>query len=72
LLHCAMPCVAMGIPTVFIAPPDPLYPTDYRLDPIRDILPVYHAGDEIDWSPKPPDVSLLAEEIRNRAKALIP
>jgi hypothetical protein len=72
LLHCALPCVAMRIPTVFITAPDPLYPTDYRLDPIRDIIPIYHAEDEIDWNPKPPDVSALAEEIRGRAMALIP
>jgi hypothetical protein len=72
LLHCAMPCVAMGVPVVFIEEPDPVYPVNYRLDPIRDLLPMYQPGDRIDWQPSAPDVSGLSDEIRSRARALVP
>ncbi len=64
LLHCAMPCVAMGIPVVFLSEPDPLYPDDYRLDPIKDLLHVHWPGDRIDWEPRAVDVTALAEGIR--------
>ena len=66
-----MPCLAMGIPVVFITEYDPLYPTGYRLDPLRDLCPIYQVGDEIDWSPEIPDISAKAEEIRLRVRSLV-
>ena len=38
-LHCALPCLAMGIPVVFFGNPD-----DYRLGVLRDLrIPIYRA-----------------------------
>ena len=71
LLHCAMPCVAMRIPVVLITEYDPFYPAGYRLDPIEDILPLYEAGDDINWNPQAPDISDIANEIRGNMKTLI-
>jgi Polysaccharide pyruvyl transferase len=66
-LHCALPCIAMGIPVVFFGDP-----ADYRTRVIRDIGGVINntklyrrgiigsIGDAIapvDWSPTPLDVS---------------
>lgn len=71
LLHCALPCVAMRIPVVFIAPHDPLDPTGERLDPLRDIIHVYKMDDDIDWNPQAPDISTIADEIRTQARSLL-
>jgi Polysaccharide pyruvyl transferase len=69
LLHCTMPCLAMRIPVVFIAPPDG--PSDYRLDPVRDILPINTEKDNIDWDPKPPDISAIADEITAKVAGVV-
>jgi Polysaccharide pyruvyl transferase len=66
LLHCAMPCVAMGIPVVFLSTDNPDEQTDYRLDPIIDLIPLYKTDQEIDWDPPAPDVSHISREIRSR------
>jgi hypothetical protein len=71
LLHCAMPCIAMGVPVVFFSPYERGDPEAYRLDPIRDLIPVYHLGDDVDWSPDPPDTSTIASELRQRAGAMV-
>ena len=70
LLHCAMPCLAMGIPVVFIPNPRTLEEDSYRLDPVRDLIPVYGPRDRIDWDPGAPDISVLQSEIRSQATAL--
>jgi hypothetical protein len=41
-LHCALPCVAMGIPVVFVGDP-----TDERLTPIRDLAEIIPFPDEL-------------------------
>lgn len=71
LLHCAMPCTALGIPVVFIANTHTLREDSHRLDPIRDLVPVYAAGDSVDWAPAEPDVSELADRIRTQARELV-
>ena len=63
LLHCAMPCVAMGVPVVFFSPYPPGHPEMYRLDPVSDLLPLHQPGDVVDWAPDPPDVAHIAREL---------
>ena len=53
-LHCALPCIAMGIPVVFIGNPD-----DYRLSILKDLGQMIYTREdvqkrftEIDWQPK--------------------
>lgn len=52
-IHCAQPCLAMGIPTVFICET-----ISFRYDVIKNLLPVYHIDqmETINWFPKPVDV----------------
>lgn len=71
LLHCALPCLAMAIPVVFLSPYRPGDPGSYRLDPIRDLLTVHGPGDAIDWNPSPADVSTVAAELRTGARAAV-
>lgn len=58
-IHCAMPCLAMGIPVVFIHS----WPDDIRLDVLSGILPVYTPDDipAIDWNPVVPDLRALKD-----------
>jgi hypothetical protein len=62
----------MGIPVVFVASPQTLREDAYRLDPIRDLLPIYQAVDDIDWNPPVPDISVLSDRIRKQARELVP
>jgi Polysaccharide pyruvyl transferase len=71
LLHCAMPCLAMGIPVVFIPNPQTLEEDSYRLDPVRDLIPVYGPQDRIDWQPRAQDISVVQNSIREEAAALV-
>ena len=71
LLHCAMPCTAMGIPVVFIASPHTLREDPHRLDPIRDLITVHAPGDSIDWEPVAPDISALSDRLREQARDLV-
>jgi len=72
-LHCALPCVAMGIPVVFFGDP-----ADYRTSIVRDIGGTIYdkrihgknvlgrigqAIDPIDWSPLPLDITALKERL---------
>lgn len=68
-IHVAMPCVAMGIPVVFITD----RPRDERFDVLRGILPVYSYRDMmwVKWHPVAPDISKLKESIINNAVAQI-
>jgi polysaccharide pyruvyl transferase len=72
LLHCAMPCLAMQVPVVFLSPQHAVDLAAYRLDPVRDLLPIYTANDDINWNPQPPDISAIAGEIRARARSVAP
>lgn len=72
LLHCALPCTAMGIPVVFVLPHDKDYPNNYRADPARAHLRAHVRGDEVDWNPRPPDVAAAAEAMRAAVRGLVP
>ncbi|MBP3686756.1 MAG: polysaccharide pyruvyl transferase family protein [Alphaproteobacteria bacterium] len=68
-IHVAMPCVAMGIPVIFIT----AHPSDMRFDVLRGILPIYSHQDMkyIDWEPCAVDISELKQAIINNAIAQI-
>jgi len=55
-LHCALPCVAMGIPVVFVGDPD-----DKRLSPIRELAEVIPFPSELRGS-------ALRDRIRRKAR----
>lgn len=72
-LHCALPCIAMGIPVVFFGDR-----ADYRTSIVSDIGGTIYrkrlhrkdlvgrigrALDPVDWSPKPLDVSPVRERL---------
>lgn len=68
-IHVAMPCIAMGIPVVFITE----NPYDIRFDVLRGILPIYSRRDikYIDWTPNAPDITELKQAIIDNAVAQI-
>lgn len=57
-LHCALPCIAMGIPVIFFRRKD-----DVRLSILDEVdLPVYDldtSGKHINWSPEPVEIQDL-------------
>lgn len=68
-IHVAMPCVAMGIPVVFITDE----PNNMRFDVIQGILPVYSYKDMnyVNWSPEPVNIDYIKKAIINNAVARI-
>lgn len=68
-IHVAMPCIAMGIPVIFIT----IDPNNVRFDVLRGILPIYGHRDMkyINWEPKSPNISILKQKIINNAIAQI-
>jgi hypothetical protein len=76
-IHCAMPCIAMGIPVVFLY--DRAKRDDYRIKIIEEFVPInyvkssgvlakaanYMLSKRIDWSPDPLDIQPLKQEIRD-------
>ncbi len=68
-IHVAMPCVAMGIPVVFITD----RPYDERFDVLRGILPVYSYHDMmwVNWNPTAVDITELKQAIIDNAIAQI-
>lgn len=68
-IHCAMPCIAMGIPVIFIHNNI----KDERFDVLNGIIPVYTPDDidKIDWNPKSVDISELKNAIKENAKSAI-
>lgn len=68
-IHVAMPCVAMGIPVIFITD----RPYDERFDVLRGILPIYSYRDIywINWNPTAPDITILKSAIIDNAIAQI-
>ena len=68
-IHVAMPCVAMGIPVIFITD----RPRDVRFDVLRGILPIYSHHDIlwINWKPNAIDITELKQAIINNAIAQI-
>ncbi len=67
-VHCALPCVAMQTPVVFLYPDR----NDARVGALVPFLPVYTGSSmEIDWNPRPPDVSRHACRLREICRAAI-
>lgn len=68
-IHVAMPCVAMGIPVIFITK----NPADERFDVLRGILPVYSKHDirYINWHPQAANIDELKQKIIQNAVAQI-
>ena len=76
-IHCAMPCIAMGIPVVFLY--DKSKKNDYRVEIIRDFIGINYVDDswvarkitnrfkggKIDWSPGALDIEKEKELIRS-------
>jgi len=77
-IHCAMPCIAMGIPVVFLY--DRARRDDYRVKIINDLVGINYvhehglgakyinalASQRIDWSPKALDIEALKADIRQQ------
>lgn len=75
-IHCAMPCIAMGIPVVFLY--DAAKRADYRVRLIEELVGIQYVSDSplsgrwlnplrqgrIDWSPAAPDIEPLKADIR--------
>ena len=82
-IHCAMPCIAMGIPVVFLY--DKAKESDYRVKIIQDLIGinyVYEQGSlaglknrlltkKIDWAPPAQDIEELKIEIRQQFHAAL-
>ncbi len=68
-IHAAMPCIAMGIPVIFITD----NPDNERFDVIDGIIPVYHCKDinQINWAPKAAEITELKNAIVENAVAQI-
>lgn len=68
-IHVAMPCIAMGIPVIFITD----NPDNERFDVIDGIIPIYHYKDinQINWSPKAAEITELKNAIIGNAVAQI-
>jgi Polysaccharide pyruvyl transferase len=68
-LHCALPCIAMGIPTVVFLPraQNEFQKTsdEERFSGLMRIAPVHRFGDtaQVDWSPPPPDIESVKETV---------
>lgn len=75
-IHCAMPCIAMGIPVVFLYDKDKQ--DDYRVNIIKDLVGIQYVGEgrldkllfnrlqskKINWSPKPLEFEAEKQKIR--------
>lgn len=68
-IHCAMPCIAMGIPVILIIKDI----ENCRLDVLDGIIPKYSPEDIpiINWNPKAPNIEDLKELIKENAKSQI-
>lgn len=67
-IHVAMPCIAMGIPVIFIVGD----PFGERFDVLSGIVPIYSAKDikYIDWHPIAPNIEPLKQAILSNVKAI--
>lgn len=82
-IHCAMPCLAMGIPVIFLY--DKRKRNDYRVETIGDYLPIHYVGESfiyrkfinrvsqngINWSPPAVDIEFRKMEIRSGYQAAL-
>src|SRR5262249_6824839 len=69
LLHCALPCIGMGIPVVVFLP-RPQYDfqetsDSERFSGLMRIAPVHRFADtgDVDWNPRPIDVEPIKQAI---------
>lgn len=67
-IHVAMPCIAMGIPVIFIVGD----PFGERFDVLSGIVPIYSAKDikYIDWHPIAPNIEPLKQAILSNVKSI--
>jgi Polysaccharide pyruvyl transferase len=77
-MHCALPCIAMGIPVVFLYPRSDR--DDYRVKIVDDLIGInyvssswldrkpfnYLRSRQINWNPEPIDIEKEKQEIRTR------
>ena len=75
-IHCAMPCIAMGIPVVFLYDKD--RQDDYRVNIIKDLIGIQYVGEgrmdrwllnrlrgkSINWQPQPLEFEADKQKIR--------
>ena len=68
-IHVAMPCIAMGIPVIFINEDI----NNERFDVLRGIIPIYTPNTikSINWNPKPVNIDELKRSIIDNAIAMI-
>ncbi len=80
-IHCAMPCIAMGIPVIFLY--DSAKRDDYRVKIISDLIKINYVktsgilaplinaklAKKIDWSPAPIELGALKTEITQNFQA---
>lgn len=67
-IHCAQPCLAMGIPVIFI------YDVcSFRYDVIRQYIPVYslETMDQVNWSPEIPELETHKKMMLQNAAAKV-
>lgn len=64
-IHCALPCLALGTPVILLKTDDVSDPS--RLEAYEALAPVYTRDkiEEINWNPKPVDISAHANFLRN-------
>ncbi len=67
-IHCAQPCLAVGIPVVFICEHK-----SFRFDVLSNYIPIYELDQmsEINWSPEIPDLELLKHSMLENAKSRV-
>lgn len=72
-IHCAMPCIAMGIPVVFFGDKN-----DYRISILEDLgLPIYppdaksETRSKIDWNPEAINIEEEKMEIRRKIREMM-
>ena len=77
-IHCAMPCIAMGIPVIFLY--DKAKQDDYRVSIIKDLVGINYVHEKglaarllnrslshkIDWAPAALDIEPMKAEIREQ------
>ncbi|MCR5487750.1 MAG: polysaccharide pyruvyl transferase family protein [Lachnospiraceae bacterium] len=68
LLHCAIPCTAMGIPVVLL-----VNSISYRFGWVEKLLPIYTKDkiDLIDWNPKPLDIEKHKFRVYSTAEMML-
>lgn len=63
-IHCAQPCLAMGIPVIFICEIK-----SFRYDVLKPFIPIYTISNmnQINWNPSPPDIEYHKKKLLDSA-----